>query len=263
MTGVFLLAVIVILQMPMTASAQTAFDGTWKIDTNKVDFPKNPDVYLLQNGVYECKTCVPPYKVKADGTDQSVGGNPHLDTVAVSVVSDHEIVVNHKKNGKVVSTSTWTVSSDGKSLMFTFNDSSEGGAAAAGRGEATRVADGPAGSGAISGSWRTTKMENVPPLTWTYKLRGDALTMTVPTGQSITAKLDGTDTPVNNDPGASSVSVKIVSKDTLEVTNKRDGKIIAILKMTVAADGKSAKVIYDDKLQDTRKEVVARKQSQH
>jgi hypothetical protein len=41
------------------AAAQTAFDGTWKIDMNKVDFPKKPDVYLLQNDTYECKTCVP------------------------------------------------------------------------------------------------------------------------------------------------------------------------------------------------------------
>ena len=59
-----------VLWMPMLAAAQSAFDGTWKVDMNKVDFPKKPDVFLLQDGMYECKTCTPPYKVKADGTDQ-------------------------------------------------------------------------------------------------------------------------------------------------------------------------------------------------
>ena len=54
------------------AVAQNAFDGTWKIDMNKVDFSKKPDVFLLQNGMYSCKTCVPPYTIKADGTDHTL-----------------------------------------------------------------------------------------------------------------------------------------------------------------------------------------------
>src|SRR5260370_32151053 len=37
-----------------TLAAQSAFDGTWKIDMNKVDFSKKPDVFLLQNGMYAC-----------------------------------------------------------------------------------------------------------------------------------------------------------------------------------------------------------------
>lgn len=262
MKAAFLLAVIVMIPMPIITSAQSAFDGTWKIGANKVDLPKNPDVYVLQNSMYECKTCVPPYKVKADGTDQSASGNRQFDAVAVKVVSDHEIEVTNKKNGKVISTSTSTVSSDGKTLTFTFTDSSNGGPAVTGRGEAIRVAAGPAGSSAISGSWRTTKIENIPDnsIIWTYKLRGDELAMTAPTGQSFTVKLDGTDAPMNNDPGITSVSVKMIGKEVLEETNKRDGKIVGILKMTVSADGKSAKVVYDDKIQGTRKDFAANKQ---
>src|SRR5438309_814829 len=52
------------------ANAQSALNGTWKVDMSKVDFSKKPDVFLLQNGMYECKTCTPAYKVKADGSDQ-------------------------------------------------------------------------------------------------------------------------------------------------------------------------------------------------
>ena len=76
--------------LPLVASAQNQFDGTWKVDMNKVDFPKKPDVYLLQNGMYECKNCVPVVNVKADGQDQKVTGHPYYDSVAVKVISDHE-----------------------------------------------------------------------------------------------------------------------------------------------------------------------------
>ena len=111
-----------VLLMPGLA-AQSAFDGTWKIDMDKTDFSKKPDVFLLQDGMYECKTCTPPYKVKADGTDQSVSGNPYYDTVAIKVVSDHQVDETDKKDGKVVATSTSTISPDGNTLMVEFSDS--------------------------------------------------------------------------------------------------------------------------------------------
>jgi hypothetical protein len=243
-----------VLFLPMLAAAQSVFDGTWKIDMNKVDFSKKPNVFLLQNGTYECKTCTPPYSVKADGTDQPVTGHPYYDTVAIKVVSDHEIEETQKKDGKVVSTATSTVSSDGNTMTFSFSDSSNtnGGPPVTGKGEATRIAKGPAGSNAISGSWRTTKIEGLSDnaTVWTYKVSGDEITMTNPTGQTYTAKLNGADAPMKGDPGVTSVSVKMRGKDTLEETDKRDGKVVGIFKMTVAEDGKTAKASYDDKLRN-------------
>ncbi len=247
-----------------TLAAQSAFDGTWKIDMNKVDFSKKPDVFLLQNGMYACKTCTPPYEIKADGSDQSVSGHPYFDTVAIKVLNDHAIEETDKKGGKVVSTSTSTVSSDGNTVMFSFSDSSNtnGGPPVTGKGEATRVAKGPAGSNAISGSWRTTKIESLSDnaTVWSYKVSGDEITMTTPTGQSYTAKLDGGDAPMKGDPGVSSVSVKMKGKDTLEETDRRDGKVIAVFKMTVANDGKTAKASVDDKLQNKTTDFAVTKQ---
>ncbi len=242
------------LLIPMLAAAQSPFDGTWKFDINKIDFSKKPDVFLLDNGMYACKTCNPPYNIKADGTDQPVTGHPYYDTVAIKVVSDHAIEETDKKGGTVVITATSTVSPDGNTLRFEFSDSSNtnGGPPVTGKGEATRVAKGPAGSNAISGSWRTTKIEGLSDnaALVTYKVSGDEITMTNPTGQSYTAKLDGADAPMKGDPGTTSVSVKMRGKDTLEETDKRDGKIIGVFKMTVAADGKTAKASYDDRLQN-------------
>ena len=45
MRKVYLVALFGLLLMPVLAAAQSAFDGTWKVDMNKVDFPKKPDVY--------------------------------------------------------------------------------------------------------------------------------------------------------------------------------------------------------------------------
>jgi len=263
MKKLFLAALLVSLLMPALALAQSAFDGTWKLDLNKVEFPKKPDVFLLQNGMYECKTCVPPIKIKADGQDQAVTGHPYFDTMAVKVVSDHEIEETDKKNGKTVATSKVTLSPDGNTITFEFSDSSNtNGAPVTGKGEATRVAKGPEGSHAISGSWRAAKFENFSDngITWTYKVSGDELTMTTPTGQSYTAKLDGTDAPYKGDPGTDSVSVKMMGKDTLEETDKRAGKVINITKMTLDPSGKTAKIVAEDKLQGTTTQFVAAKQ---
>jgi hypothetical protein len=233
-----------VLSMPALL-AQSAIDGTWKIDTSKVDFSKKPDVQVLQGGMYECKTCVPIIKVKADGTDQAVTGHPYYDTVAITVVNDHEIQDVRKKGGKVVSTATVTVSPDGSTETVEFSDSSatNGGPAVTGKATATRVAKGPAGSHAVSGSWVSKSIEGISDnaIVWTYKVSGNQVTMTNPTGQSYTAKLDGTDAPYKGDPGTTSVSVKMIGRNTIEETDKRDGKVIGTWKMTVLADGKTAK----------------------
>src|ERR1700693_262143 len=155
-------ALMLCLMTPVMAIAQDALDGTWKVDITKAEMPKKPDVYLLEDGMYHCKTCVPPVSVKADGTDQSVSGHPYYDTKSVKVVDDRTIEETDKKNGKTVTTSKTTVSPDGNTLTFEYSDSSNSNAApVTGKGEETRVAKGPAGSNAISGSWRIAKFDTV------------------------------------------------------------------------------------------------------
>jgi hypothetical protein len=264
MNKLFFPFALAVLSMPMLAAAQSQFEGTWKVDLSTANFPKKPTVFLLQNGMYECKSCIPPIAVKADGTDQPVSGQPYYDSVAIKVVNDHGIEETDKKSGEVVTTSTSTVSPDGKTMSFTFNDSSNtnGGPPVTGKGESTLVAKGPAGSHAISGSWRITKIEGVSDngTVWTYKVSGDEITMTTLTGQSYTARLDGTDAPEKGDPGITSVSLKMIGKNTLEETDKRDGKVISVSRMTVSSDGKTARIVGEDKLQNTTSTITATKQ---
>jgi hypothetical protein len=94
----------------------------------------------------------------------------------------------------------------------------------------------------------------------TYKVDGKSITMTNPTGQGYTAKLNGQDAPMKGDAGITTVSVKILGKSTLVETDKREGKIIGIYRMTVLSDGKSAKGSYEDKLQNRTTEFDEMKQ---
>jgi hypothetical protein len=257
------LGFVCVLLLSVAAFAQNAIDGTWKVDLKDVKMPAKPDVYVLQNGMYQCKTCVPPYNIKADGTDQKVSGHPYYDMVSIKVVDDHTIEETDKKDGKVVATSKITVSADGKTAVFEFSDSSNTNAApVTGKGEITRVAKGPAGSHAISGSWRTTKFDNVSDngITFTYKVDGDSLNMSSPTGQSYTAKLDGSNAEYKGDPGTNGVSVKRLGKNIIEETDKRDGKVISVAKMTVSADGKTMTIAVTDKLHGTTSQFTAMKQ---
>lgn len=262
MKKLHLVVTVAVLLLPSLASAQNAFDGTWKVELKNAQFAKKPDVFVLQNGMYACKTCTPPYDIKADGQDQAVTGHPYFDTVAIKVVNDRTIEETDKKNGKVVTTSKTTVARDGKTATIEFSDSSNTNSAPiTGKGVIVRVDKGPAGAHEISGSWRVEKMDTLSDngLMFTFKVSGDELSMTSPTGQSYTAKMDGTEAPYKGDPGTTSVSVKKLAKNTVEETDIRDGKPISVNKMTVSADGKTMKIMVDDKLRNTTSEFEAKK----
>jgi hypothetical protein len=251
------------LLIPAAAAGQSAFDGTWKIDMKTAQFPTKPDSYLLKDGEYECSDCIPPVKVKADGLDHKVTGHPYYDSVAIKVINDRSVEEIDKRNGKVVTTTTTVVSADGKTETFEFTDSSDtNGAPVTGKGEATLVKAGPTGSHAISGDWKMSKMDSVSENSTliTYKIEGDSLTMSQPTGQSYAAKLDGTEAPFKGDPGLTTVSVKRIDKNTIQETDKRDGKTMYILQMTVSADGKSIAFSGQDVERGTTSKVTAMKQ---
>jgi hypothetical protein len=242
--------------------AQSPFDGTWKIDMNKSKLPKKPDVYLLQSGMYECKSCIPPVNIKADGQFQTLSGDPYRDSLMVKVVDDKHVEFASQMGGKDVSKTTRTVSDDGNTMTiaWTYYGNPTGGPVS-GTDHYKRVAKGPAGSNAISGSWRDEKSDvaTADALAFSFKSGGDSLSYSTPTGQSYDAKLDGTDAPYVGDPGTTSVSLKRIG-DSIEETDKRDGKVVSVAKMTVSADGKTMTIAVDDQLHGTTSTFVATKQ---
>ena len=111
--------------MPAIASAQSGFNGTWKVNFDKSKMSKKPDVFLVQDGMFQCKTCVPAVDVKADGQDQKLTGNPYADTLSIKIVNANTVIEEvSKKNGKVVGTNKDVVSAYGNTLTFEYSDSS-------------------------------------------------------------------------------------------------------------------------------------------
>jgi len=257
-----LLLLAMVLFTSATLFGQSPFDGTWmtKLDTAK--FPTKPDKFTLTTNKYECLTCVPKVAVKPDGTDQKVAGHPYYDTVAVHVVNASAVEIIQKKEGKVMFTDTATVSSDGNTLTDKFTDNT-GTQPVTGEAVSTRVSPAPAGAHALSGGWRTSKVENMSSngLTVTYQATADGLKMSDQNGNSYDAKFDGKDYPIKGDPGNTMVSLKRVGNDTIEETDKRGGKVVGVNRMTVSKDGKSIQVEYTDKERGTRTAFTMEKQS--
>lgn len=244
------------------AMAQAVFNGTWKTDLSKSKYSIQPDVFVLQDGRYRCPTCSPPIDVKADATDQCVTGHPRYDTMRVDVVDDRTVMITEKKNGQTVQTLKTVISADGNTAYWEYGSNLASDHPITGKGEDTRVGPGPAGSHAISGSWRSTKMSGVSDsgLLVTFKVEDNRLTMTTPAGRSYNARLDGTEASFTGDPETTTVSVKLIDKNTIEQTNKRDGKTVSVSTMTVSADGKTLKTVSLDKQDGSTTEEVAEKQ---
>jgi hypothetical protein len=248
---------------PAAVHAQSPFDGTWVIDVSKAQMPSKPDVYVLQNGMYQCRSCVPPTNIKADGNFQKVTGDPYTDAMSVKVIDSHTVDEAFQKGGKTVSTTRFTVSADGRTALLAFtDDSNPAGGPVTGSVTMTRLAPGPPGSHAISGTWRESKVQNISQsaLTFTVRTSGDSLSMTSGSGQSYTAKLGGPDAPYVGDPGITSVSLKRLGPNAIEETDKRNGQVISVSQMTVSQDGRSMTIVNSDKLQGDTSRYVAAKQ---
>ena len=84
-----------------------------------------------------------------------------------------------------------------------------------------------------------------------YEAAGDSVKVIVdgvgsdgkPSHNEWTGKFDGKDYPLTGDPTADTRSYKQIDPSTLELTNKKDGKVIVSGKITVSADGKTRTVI--------------------
>lgn len=236
--------IVVLLLLPVLAWAQSPIDGTWKVDLDNAQIEEKPTVEVLQNGTYQCLSCDPKINIKADGADQPAPPEwKTYDRVAVKVVDNKTIEIARKKGGRFLLLETVTVSADGRMRTVDSTASANPGAGQAAlkfKSTQIRVSAGPAGSHEISGTWRMQKM-NYPQkeMIVTYKSTPNGLMMSWETGASFDAKFDGKDYPVKGGAEGSALSLKKVNDRSIDMINKRDGKIVAVTHITVSADGKT------------------------
>lgn len=237
------------------------FTGTWKFNANSVDLTHKPDRQVLQNGRFQCSTCVPKLDVKADGTDQPVSGSDDFDAVVVKPLNDHSARFTNKKNGKIVEEFTETVSPDGKVMTVQGKAFSPNGDVITYSVTNLRVQDAPPGANLVSGAWRVSKTEQSDnSLIVHYKASPDGFAMTWPTGYSYDAKFDGKEYPIHGEPGTM-VSLKKISDRAFGETVIEHGKVVRVYKITVSSDGKTLNIRENDK-QDGRTWLISAQKQQ-
>jgi hypothetical protein len=239
---------VALLFLPFTMFGQSPFDGTWKTDMAASKLSHKPYVFAVKDGMYDCESCAPKISVKADGQDQPVTGQPY-DMLSVKLTDANTLQATGKKGGKPTFEQTRSLSQDGKTLtVATTSYPADGSQSFKTESKLTRISKGPAGSDAISGSWRVESVnEDTAGLTSTWKVAGDAVSMSTPTGENWEAKFDGKEYPVKGVYADETVSLKKLGDRAMEVTEKRDGKVYVVNKLTVSPDGKKMTTVSDNK----------------
>lgn len=230
------------------AAEAGSIDGTWVADLDTVKFEQAPDEFALKDGVYSCATCIPPItNFTADGAFHPIADRPTYDSMSVAQIDAQSVKFVRRKGDKEAGNNSWTVSADGKTLTnkYTTLDNANG-KATSGETTLTRVGEPVAGAHAVSGKWAVDKVGNISPeaLTVTYKVDGDVLTSTAATGESYTAKLDGSETPIKGAADGAVVSA-VREGGGYKLTFKRGGKVINEQSVTPSEAGTLVSVSFD------------------
>ena len=217
-------------------AANDPFVGKWKLNPSKSELTDHMKVDALGANKYALDLGGGTAEnVVADGTDQ-----PGLDgtTVSITVEGSDTWKVVRKKDGRTLITGIWKLSEDGKTLRDAFTANQPNGSTFSHDYVYKRAA----GSAGFPGTWESTR-EKVD--SFEIQLRpyeGDGLSFMNP-GQDFTKnmKFDGKDYPNQGPtvaPGYAS-SGRRVNERTLEMTDKKSGKIIATQQIKLSPDLKT------------------------
>ena len=211
--------------------------GNWKLNPAKSKLTDQmkvtqagPNTYTLNFSGDNTETVV------ADGTDQ-----PGLfgSTASITVLSPHRWKMMRKMNGKVMISAIWELSEDGNTLTDHFTGYRADGLTTNLLYKYARI-DGTSG---FAGTWESTQEE----VNSTFEMQiqtyaGDGLSIVIP-AQKITKniKFDGKDYAAEgpNLPQGYGTSGKRVSDQSVELTDKINGKVLDTQQVEVAPDGKT------------------------
>lgn len=216
-------------------AAAAPVDGTWKIDLSSAKLNTRQQISSIVNGVYRCSTCLPAFSIPADGKFHAVANQPGVDAQSVRVIDARTVSFEDKKGGRSTGSSTLTVAPDGKTSKVSWKSVGANGKVVSGEATQVRVAAGPAGSHAISGTWRAAKVEQVDEagLTMTMKEAGGMLHVSYPTGESYDARIGGAAVPIKGDLAGAMASVRRTGPMTLVQTDSVKGKVVSVTTMAM------------------------------
>ena len=247
---------ILVLVAPVVVFAQSPFDGTWVLEP---PVPPNLIEYSLAQGLFHSSEWG-NVEVKADGIDHKIAAYDYWDTLNVQQLDAHAVEIIAKKGGKTMFMEFVSVSADGSALTQTIKDTTEADTVTIDT-LARRVDKGPPEAHAISGSWRAYQSQRSSNGSLiTYKCTKEGFSGETPLGEKFAAKFDGKFYPVEDDPGQTLVAAKLVNQNTVELTHKRKDKIVSVAHLSVAPDGKTLHVLFENKEAGTTTTVNFHKQ---
>lgn len=241
------------------AVAQSPFDGTW-VNKGVGQPPLGTASYSLADETLRCSCAIGDIDTKADGYDHKTHETDYWDALNVQAVDARTVVLIAKKIGRTMFTEVDSVSQDGNALTQMVKDTTEAETVTT-ETQSHRVESGSAGSHSISGTWKAFKaIRSLNGSLIKYTCTKDSFSAETPLGERYTAKFDGNFYPVEDDPGHTTVSAKLLDARTVELTSKRNGKIVSVSRLSVARDGNSIHAVFENTESASRTEFDFEKQ---
>jgi hypothetical protein len=219
------------------SAANDPFVGEWKLNPSKSKLIDEMKVESAGGNKYAFDFGGGhPENIAADGTDQpGLGGT----TLSVTVEGPDAWKVVRKKDGRMLLTANWALSKDGNTLTDDYTEIGPDGKGST----VNYVYKRTAGTSGFAGTWESTSLTiNFEFVLKVQPYEGDGLSfINASEGETKNVKFDGKDYP-NTGPNVtagSASTARRVNEDTLEITDKFNGKIRNTRQLKLSADCKT------------------------
>ena len=218
-----------------TAAAQAPFAGTWKLNQEKSQLAGDTMKFGPAEGqAIELKAGGVAYSFRVDGKSYAM---PSGDSATWRQTSPESWTTEYRKaDGKLFSSDTWKLSSDGQKLSVTTSGVKANGDLYTDTAEYARTA----GSSGLIGAWKSTDVKLSSPDEFSIEELGfDKLVLKVP-AMKVTCELtpDGKEVAVEGPdiPSGLRISLTRTGPYTFKLVQKLNGSVISTSVYTVAED---------------------------
>lgn len=221
--------------------AEDPFVGKWKLNLAKSKLTgQTIEIEQVPGSGYRFKEDEHSDIILVDGLDHLT----HFgDTMAITQNQPDTWAITYKRDGRVVTETTWKVSKDGKTLTYTAAGTRPNGQHFTNQMTAKRTGGGPG----LAGTWETTAVALSSPLEIyiePYDSTGQVVTFPG-RNQVVRMKFDGKDYPDEGPTvveGATTSGSRISDK-VIETTEKIRGRVIETAKATISDDGSTQTIV--------------------
>jgi hypothetical protein len=221
-----------------TATAQNPFSGTWKMNQEKSQLAGDILVFGPAEGqAIELTAGGTKYSFRTDGNNYRL---PSGNLAVWREAGPNRWTTEYRKiDGKLMSTDTWELSADGKTLSLTSSGVKPNGDLYTDTEEYERTA----GSSGLIGSWKGTNVKLSSPSELTLAVTGlDSMTLKIAALKATcVASFDGKDTAVEGPdiPSGFRLALTRTGPYSFKLVQKLNGSQISSSDYTVSEDGKT------------------------